>query len=200
MSEAKALPLVYYPDKRLRQISEQAKPEELKHIFDQLIATCRKHQSLGVAAVQVGIMKAMFVVDHDYIVQRYFADQPNKPKLLNKLLCIANPVFLEKSSEMQEIDDGCLSLPGRAFAKTHRAARIKIKYLDYDGQEQILEAEGLLAGCIQHEYDHTIGKLFIDYLSPLKREMVIKKVEKYLKQLRAGLINEEVEDGDRVMG
>lgn len=182
MNKGKILPLVYYPDKRLRQICEPAELGDLKDNFDILDASLKEYQGLGLAAPQLGIMKAMFVVDHDYIVNRYYKNDPNKPALLGKFLYIANPEIIEKSSELQEIDDGCLSLPG-AFSITKRHQKIKIKYLGYDGEEQVLEAYGMLAACIQHEFDHTIGKLFIDYLSPLKREFVLKKVQKYLSRL-----------------
>jgi peptide deformylase len=185
MIDNNILELVIYPDERLRQISEQVikVDDEIRRNFDQLAAGVKHYKGIGLAGVQIGIMKDIFVVDHDYIVENYDKDIEPRRELIGGLLYMANAEIIEKSDELYEVDDGCLSIPG-VWAKVKRSKSIKVKYLGYDGKEQIMEAYGLLAFCIQHEHDHTKGRLFIDYLSTLKRQMTIKKMEKYLKHLK----------------
>jgi peptide deformylase len=179
------LELVIYPDKRLKQVSERVSgvDEEIRKNFDQLTAGMKHYRGIGLAGVQVGIMKDIFVVDHDYIIENHDKDLEPRRQPMGKLLCMANAEIIEKSDELFEVEDGCLSIPG-VWAKLKRPKSIKVKYLDYDGKEQLMEAHGLLAFCIQHEHDHTQGRLFIDYFSPLKRQMLVKKMEKYLKHLK----------------
>lgn len=179
------LELVVYPDVRLRQVAERVHgvDDEIRRNFDQLAVGMKHYQGIGLAGVQLGIMKNIFVVDHDYIVANYDKDLETGRQPMNALLYMANAEIIEKSDELYEVDDGCLSLPG-VWAKVRRSKSIKVKYLDYNGKEQLMEAHGLLAFCIQHEYDHTQGRLFIDYFSPLRRQFLIKKMEKYIKHLK----------------
>ncbi|MGD8812600.1 MAG: peptide deformylase, partial [Thioalkalispiraceae bacterium] len=120
---------------------------------------------IGLAATQVNVHKRIIVID--------VSDEKNQP------LVLINPEILEKDGE-QEFDEGCLSVPG-IYETVHRAQQIKIRALDRDGESFEMEANGLLAVCIQHEMDHLQGKLFVDYLSQLKRQRIRKKLQKQQK-------------------
>lgn len=173
--------VVLYPDARLRQVSANVPSVDsaIRADFDLLAKCLVKLQGLGLAGVQIGIMKKLFVVDQAYVFQR-----SNNPaiKPTGKLLYFANAEIIEKSNEMIQLPDGCISIPS-VFSKTSRHANITVKYLDYDNKEQILEADGLLGFCIQHEIDHTNGKLFFDLLSTFKRKLLLDQYAKYLKRL-----------------
>jgi peptide deformylase len=122
------------------------------------------------AAIQVGILKRIVVVDTS-------KDDENKNPLF-----LVNPEIIHKSKETSVYEEGCLSLPGQ-FAEIERPAECRVKYIDYEGKANNLEATGLLATCIQHEVDHLNGILFIDYLSKLKKDMIIKKLVKQKKDI-----------------
>jgi peptide deformylase len=120
---------------------------------------------IGLAAPQVGILKKVIVIDLSK------DDEPKKP------FFIVNPKIIWKSEELSSREEGCLSIPGH-FAEVVRPKKCKLQYLDYNGKKQEVEADDLLSTCIQHEVDHCDGVLFIDYLSKLKKDMIIKRLIK----------------------
>jgi len=128
-----------------------------------------KAPGIGLAAIQVGILKRIVVIDI------------SKEEKKNPLFLV-NPEIIYKSKNTSVYEEGCLSLPGQ-FAEIERPAECHIKYIDYNGKEKKLETKGLLATCIQHEIDHLNGILFIDYLSKLKKDMIIKKLVKHKKDV-----------------
>ena len=155
------------PNKLLRQISETVKKvgDVEKKLMDDMLDTMYEAPGIGLAAVQVGVPKRIIVMD----ISR---DENNKePRYF------VNPVIKNKNKEQSTYEEGCLSVPDQ-FAEIERPNSCEVEYLDYDGKKQILKAEGLLATCIQHEMDHLEGILFIDYLSKLKKSMIIKKLSK----------------------
>ena len=155
------------PNKLLRQISENVKKvgEYEKKLMDDMLDTMYEAPGIGLAAVQIGVPKRIIVMD----ISR---DENNKePRYF------VNPVIKNKNKEKSTYEEGCLSVPDQ-FAEIERPNSCEVEYLDYDGKKQILKAEGLLATCIQHEMDHLEGILFIDYLSKLKKSMIIKKLSK----------------------
>ena len=155
------------PNKLLRQISETVKKvgEDEKKLMDDMLDTMYEAPGIGLAAIQIGVPKRIIVMD----IGR---DENNKePRYF------VNPVIKNKNKEKSIYEEGCLSVPDQ-FAEIERPNSCEVEYLDYDGKKQILKAEGLLATCIQHEMDHLEGILFIDYLSKLKKSMIIKKLSK----------------------
>jgi len=155
------------PDKILRKISKPVNKvtiEEQK-LMDDMLDTMYASNGIGLAAIQIGIPKRIIVVD----ISR--DDNIKNP------MYFVNPVIKDKNIKKSIYEEGCLSVPDQ-FAEIERPSKCEIEYLDYNGQKLILKAEGLLATCIQHEMDHLEGILFIDYLSKLKRSMIIKKLSK----------------------
>ena len=176
------LPLVTYPSSQLRQVSTAIEKfdADIKSKFLQLEASMKHYEGYGIAGVQVGIMLRMFTVDWDLLLEgTRRLNQPTDLKPIGKTLFVANPVIIEKSDEQVVINDGCLSLPG-IYSDISRSNYVKMSYFDIDGKMQQVEATGLTAFCLQHEEDHLNGKLFFDYLSVLKRKMLIKKMEKFI--------------------
>ncbi|MCW7550434.1 peptide deformylase [Photorhabdus luminescens] len=162
------LQVLHYPDERLRTIATPVGTvdAEIRRIIDDMFETMYAEEGIGLAATQVDIHQRIVVIDVS--------------ETRNERLVLINPELLEKSGETG-IEEGCLSIPEQR-ALVPRAEKVKIKALDYNGQPFELQADGLLAICIQHEMDHLIGKLFVDYLSPLKRQRIRQKVEKLDKQ------------------
>ncbi len=180
--------LIFVPDPRLNQKSQDVLEvnEEIKECMDRLLATIHANEGIGISAVQVGMMKRIVVIDIDGVHEKM--KQNDIPKMHGgKPLYMINPEVIEKSQETDTIDEGCMSVPS-VYISVTRPAEITVKYLDYNGAEQVMKVEkGLLSACIQHEIDHTNGVIILDYISPLKRQMQVKKVEKYKKLLkRAG--------------
>jgi peptide deformylase len=162
------LTILHFPDERLRTV---AKPVEkvddaLRRFIDDMFETMYDAPGIGLAATQVDFHKRLIVID--------VSEEKNEP------LVLINPEILEKEG-VEEMDEGCLSVPG-IYEKVERADRVKIRALDRNGETFELEADGLLAVCIQHEMDHLEGKLFVDYLSGLKRQRIKKKLEKQRRQ------------------
>jgi peptide deformylase len=124
---------------------------------------------IGLAANQVGILNRVLVMDLEYR-----DGEGGNPYYM------ANPEIIWKSEEISVLEEGCLSVP-QQYAEVERPEKVKVKYLDYNGEEKELEAKGLLSHCVQHEIDHLDGVVFIDYLSSLKRNMLIRKVKKIVK-------------------
>ena len=155
------------PNKILRQISQPVEKvgDEEREIMKDMLETMYSANGIGLAAIQIGIPKRIIVMD--------LSKEENK-----KLpMYFVNPVITEKNNEKKTYEEGCLSVPNQ-FAEIDRPNKCQVEYLDFDGNKQSLQAEGLLATCIQHEIDHLEGILFIDYLSKLKKEMIIKKLSK----------------------
>ncbi len=155
------------PNKLLRQISitvEKVGNEE-RRLMDDMLETMYAAPGIGLAAIQIGIPKRIIVMD----ISR---DEEKKTPMY-----FVNPVIKNKNSEKAIYEEGCLSVPDQ-FAEIERPNKCEVEYLDYNGKKQLLKADGLLATCIQHEMDHLEGILFIDYLSKLKRSMILKKLSK----------------------
>ena len=151
------------PDKILRQVS---KPVESvgNDLMRDMLDTMYAAKGIGLAAIQVGIPKRIIVIDL------------NKDEKKNPMYFV-NPIIKQKNSVNSIYEEGCLSVPNQ-FAEIERPNKCEVEYLDFDGKKQLLKAEGLLATCIQHEMDHLEGILFIDYLSKLKKSMILKKLSK----------------------
>ena len=160
------------PDPFLRQKSTKVDEvnSEIQTLMDVMLDTMYNAPGIGLAAIQVGVPKRVIVIDLS-------RDEEKK----NPLYFI-NPEIITNSNNDASYEEGCLSVPGQ-FAEINRPDKCKVKYLDYSGKEHILNAEGLLATCIQHEMDHLEGILFIDYLSKLKKSMIVKKLSKQKKSL-----------------
>ena len=166
------LPILEFPDPRLRTKAVPVEAAnvttaEFQRLLDDMFETMYDAPGIGLAASQVDVHQRFMVID--------ISEEKNQPQVF------INPELSDKAGE-QVYQEGCLSVPG-IFADVTRADEITVRFLDRQGQPQELRADGLLAVCIQHEMDHLDGKLFVDYLSPLKREMVRKKLA---KQRRAG--------------
>ena len=155
------------PNKILREKSLPVDKvnDEIQQLMDDMLETMYAAPGIGLAAIQVGIPKRVIVLD---IAQK---DGPRNP------MFFINPEIIEKSKNNLTYEEGCLSVPGQ-FAEIDRPDKCYVKYLDYHGQPKEIKAEGMLATCIQHEIDHLEGILFIDYLSKLKKSMIVKKLSK----------------------
>lgn len=162
------LPVLRFPDPRLRQKAEivQAVTPEIIQLINNMFETMYEENGVGLAAIQVNVPLRVIVLD--------ISDEHNDP------LALINPEIL-KQKDFVKMSEGCLSVPG-IYAEVERAKWIEVKALMQKGEVTQFEAEGLLAHCIQHEIDHLNGKLFIDYLSPLKRERIRKDLEKFRKK------------------
>ena len=155
------------PNKILRQVSlpvEKVGNEERK-LMDDMLETMYSARGIGLAAIQIGVPKRIIVMDLSK------EGEKKEPKYF------VNPIIKNKNKKLATYEEGCLSVPGQ-FAEIDRPSECEVEYLDYDGKKFFLNASGLLATCIQHELDHCEGKLFIDYLSKLKKSMIIKKLSK----------------------
>tara|TARA_B100002051_G_C16685911_1_gene612592 strand:+ start:548 stop:1075 length:528 start_codon:yes stop_codon:yes gene_type:complete len=160
--------IITEPNKILRQVSkpvEQVGKEE-QNLMDDMLDTMYSAKGIGLAAIQIGVPKRIIVLD---IL--------DKEKKENKPMYFVNPVIKNKNSDLSTYEEGCLSVPNQ-FAEIDRPSNCEVEYLDYNGEKKLLKAEGLLSTCIQHEMDHLEGILFIDYLSKLKKSMIIKKLSK----------------------
>ena len=160
------------PDPILRQKSQPVdKVDDLtRKLMDDMLETMYLAPGIGLAAIQMGVPKRVIVLD--------VSKDPEK----KEPMYFVNPVIVSTSKNNITYEEGCLSVPGQ-FAEIDRSDRCHIKYLDYNGNHKELKSEGLLATCIQHEIDHLEGILFIDYLSNLKKSMIIKKLSKQKKEL-----------------
>jgi len=164
------LKLYTYPDKILSQKCEpiSAVTDKTRKILDDMLETMYADKGVGLAAPQVGLNLRMIVIDDKVGEDGTPGPHP---------MYLVNPEIIEKSAETIIFNEGCLSIPGQC-AEVERHKRVKVRYLDYNGKEQILEAEDYLAVILQHETDHLDGILYIDHLSRLKRNMIIKKLQK----------------------
>ena len=155
------------PNKLLRQISKSVDKvgDAERTLMDDMLDTMYDAPGIGLAAIQIGVPKRIIVMD----IGR--EENKKEPRYF------VNPVIKNKNVEKAKYEEGCLSVPDQ-FAEIERPNTCEVEYLDYDGKKKLLKADGLLATCIQHEIDHLEGILFIDYLSKLKKSMIIKKLSK----------------------
>ena len=170
------LPLVIAPDKRLNQPSEKvtAVTAEIRQLMDDMLETMYANNGIGLAAVQVGVHQKIVVID---IAVREGGRDPKK---------FINPEIVKKSNEKTVFQEGCLSFPDQ-FSDVERPSTVTVKYMDENGVEQTIEADEILATCLQHEIDHTNGVVFVDHISLMKRDMILRKLK---KAKRLGLVHE----------
>ena len=163
--------IIIEPDPILRKKSTSLEKvdNDLRKLMDDMLETMYSAPGIGLAAVQIGILKRIVVIDI------------SKGEEKNPIFLV-NPEITFTSKQTSIYEEGCLSLPGH-FAEVERPAECHLNYIDYNGKKQKLQTEGLLATCVQHEIDHLNGVLFIDYLSKLKRDMIIKKLKKSKKEI-----------------
>ncbi len=166
--------IIKLPDKRLRLKSEPVKRIDagIRRLVDDLFETMYQAPGIGLAAIQIGVAKRVMTMDLSK------KDEQHAPQVF------INPELTWASVETAKYEEGCLSIP-EFYEEVERPARVKIKYLDLDGKEHEIEATGLFAICLQHEIDHTNGVLFIDHISKLKRDRIVKKFAKAAKQSMA---------------
>ena len=159
------LPLLYYPDPKLHTVAKpvQAVDARIRNLIGDMLETMYEASGIGLAATQVDVHERLVVID--------VSEQRNEP------LVLINPEITWASEEKQVNDEGCLSVPG-IYDGVERSSAIRVTALDGDGQARTIEAEGILAVCIQHEMDHLLGKVFVEYLSPLKRNRIRSKMLK----------------------
>jgi len=155
------------PNKKLRQVSlpvEKVGKEE-QNLMNDMLETMYDAKGIGLAAIQIDVPKRIIVLDI------------SKSENEKKPMFFVNPLIIKKDLNLTTYEEGCLSVPDQ-FAEIDRPSKCEVEYLDYDGNKKLLKANGLLATCIQHEMDHLEGVLFIDYLSKLKKSMILKKLSK----------------------
>ena len=166
--------IIKLPDKRLRLQSEPVKRIDsgIRKLVDDLFETMYDAPGIGLAAIQIGIAKRVVAMDLSK------KDEAHEPQVF------INPEVTWVSDQTSKYEEGCLSIP-EFYEEVERPAKVKVKYLDVDGKEHEIEATGLLATCLQHEIDHTNGVLFIDHISKLKRDRIVKKFAKAAKKVEA---------------
>lgn len=164
------MPIIHAPDPRLKVVSErvEAIDDGVRRLLDDLLETMYAEKGLGLSAIQVGLPKRAMVVD---VARR---DEASRP------LRLVNPEILGSSDETVAFDEGCLSFP-ELFAMVERPAGVRVAFQDERGARQEIDADGILARCIQHEIDHLDGILFVDHLSALRRRMILRKMSKWKK-------------------
>ena len=162
-------PILTAPDPRLREVSKPVDEvdDDLRALMDDMLETMYDAPGIGLAAIQIGVPKRVIVMD---LASRE-EGQPPAPRYF------VNPEIIDPSEDLKPWEEGCLSVP-EYYEQVERPARCTVKHLDYNGEPQVLEAEGLLSVCIQHEMDHLEGVLFIDHLTRLKRDMILRKLKK----------------------
>ena len=167
--------ILILPDKRLRLVSEPVKKvgRDLKQLVEDLFETMYEAPGIGLAAIQIGVPRRVITMD---LAKK---EAPKEPRVF------INPEILWQSEEKATYEEGCLSIP-EFYEEVERPAQVRVKYLDLEGKEQVLEANGLLATCLQHEIDHLNGVLFIDHISKLKRDRVVRKFSKAAKRAAVG--------------
>ncbi|MGL4494832.1 MAG: peptide deformylase [Beijerinckiaceae bacterium] len=164
-------PILVLPDPILRKVSTPVASitKDIRTLADDMLETMYDAPGVGLAAIQIGVAQRIVVIDTAR------KDEEKKPEVY------INPVITARSHELADYEEGCLSIP-EYYEHVTRPARVTVKYMGIDGKDKTVEADGLLATCLQHEIDHLDGKLFIDYLSKLKRDRVQKKFIKLAKE------------------
>jgi peptide deformylase len=165
--------ILIHPDPRLKAKADPigSVDKELRALADDMLETMYDAPGIGLAAPQVGVLQRMLVMD-------CVKDEDAAPRPM----VLINPQVIETSEETNVYDEGCLSIPDQ-YAEVERPAVVKVRWMDLDGKEVQEEFDGLWATCVQHEIDHLNGKLFIDYLKPLKRQMITRKMQKLKREL-----------------
>jgi peptide deformylase len=165
------LNILRYPDPRLHTVAKPvaAVDERIRQLVDDMLATMYDAEGVGLAATQVDVHERVLVID--------VSENRDQPRVL------INPELIERSDEMVYSDEGCLSVPG-IYDKVQRHAQVRVRALGRDGEPYEFDAEGLLAVCVQHEMDHLLGKVFVEYLSPLKRDRIKNKMLKKAREER----------------
>jgi peptide deformylase len=180
----KILPLITAPDPILKMVSKPIIEFniELKKLLDDMVTTMYYYEGVGLAGVQVGVLKRILVMDIDY-------EEDEDAKAFHGSGCshihvkntnpryFVNPEIIESSKEESSFNEGCLSFP-EARSQVNRPKKVKVKYFDHQGKEMLEEMEGLMAVCIQHEIDHLNGITFVDRISKLKKDMIMRKIQK----------------------
>jgi peptide deformylase len=176
-------PILILPDKRLRQkaVPVARVDNDVRALMDDMLDTMYAAPGIGLAATQIGEMKRVLVLD---VAKRQDEEAVAEP------MVFANPEIVWSSDELSTYNEGCLSIP-EIYEEVERPARIRVRYLDRENKPQEIEADGILATCLQHEIDHLNGVLFIDHISRLKREMISKKFAKAAKRDAEGPQNED---------
>ncbi|HSP31030.1 MAG TPA: peptide deformylase [Halomonas sp.] len=165
------LPILEFPDERLRTkaAAVETVDDEVRKLVDDMLETMYDARGIGLAATQIDIHRRVVVMD--------VSEDNSQP------LVLINPQYTPIGEEKEPLSEGCLSIPDY-YAEVPRYLKVRLNALDRNGDAYELEAENLLAHCIQHEYDHLEGVLFVDYLSPLKRNRILKKMQKRHKQIQ----------------
>lgn len=165
MTSAELLPILCYPDPRLHTVARPVAQvdERIRTLIPRMLATMYDANGIGLAATQVDVHERLIVID--------VSEERNQPMVL------INPEIEWASPEKRKGEEGCLSVPG-IYDGVERSLAVRVRALDGEGQPRVIEAEGMLAVCIQHEMDHLIGKVFVEYLSPLKRNRIKNKLVK----------------------
>ncbi len=168
--------ILIHPDPRLKKPCEPITEitPEIEALAGDMLQTMYDAPGIGLAAPQVGVMKRLIVMDCE-----------KRPEAEPSPVVLINPTVLWASEELSTYDEGCLSIPEQ-YAEIQRPAEVRVSWLALDGTEQEQQFDGLWATCVQHEIDHLAGKLFIDYLGPLKRQMITRKMEKLKRELARG--------------
>lgn len=166
-------PLILLPDPLLREVSKPIErvDDDVRKFADDMLETMYDAPGIGLAAIQVGEPRRMLVLD----VSAKEEEEERDPRVF------INPEIVSSADEHTMHEEGCLSIPDY-YAEVERPSKVTVKYIDLDGKDQTVEAEGILATCLQHEIDHLNGVLFIDYLSRLKRDMVVRKFKKLARE------------------
>lgn len=174
------LPIIELPDPRLREISKPVETfdDDLQRLIDDMFETMYDAPGIGLAAIQVGVPKRLLVIDLQDGEGEEGSPEAKRP------LVFINPEFSEPSEEENVYNEGCLSIPDQ-YAEVTRPASIRAQWLDREGKPHDERIDGLLATCLQHEVDHLNGVVFTDHLSRMKRDMLLKKLEKQRRQRRA---------------
>jgi peptide deformylase len=174
------LPILTEPDSRLREVSKPVLEvtDEIRQFMQDMLETMYDDSGIGLAAIQVGVAKQIIVLD----LREDDPELKNRPEGFYPLFMV-NPKIITASEECVAAAEGCLSVPSLRV-EVSRPSSIKVEYLDYNGEQRTIDASGWFARAIQHEMDHLLGKLIIDYLSPLKKDMAEAK----LKKIKKGLV------------
>ena len=161
------LPIIVAPDPRLKKTAAAVArvDDDVRRLMDDMVESMHAANGLGLAAPQVGVLKRVIVVD------------PARGEEAPLPIRMANPEIVCASEELVTAEEGCLSLPEH-YADVERPARVRVRYLDYENEIREMDADGLLATCVQHEIDHLEGVLFVDHISSLKRHMILRKLQK----------------------
>jgi peptide deformylase len=173
--------IITEPDNRLHVPSKLVADinDDIRKLMQSMLQVMYKNDGIGLAAVQVGVMQNVIVVDTDQLERK--STTKSKLQHKGKPLLMANPRVVEFSSETKKYEEACLSYPG-IFVEIERPDQVTVEYLDYEGNLQKITAGGLLSICLQHEIDHTKGKVITDYVSNFKKTMLHKKVSKFIKE------------------